>query len=180
MTGIKLLNKIPLAALLICAFYCGVSCVEETYPFTGEVNSNGINIRSDSTVTSKEICRVPKKTRLEVVSGLYGWYKVRLPEGAPCYIRKDMAKCTLTNQNEGTATQISKECQTARVIKENVNIRLAPNQASFILGKAGNEELLTIIREEGEWYKIAPTKNTFGWINNKFVTRVESASHAAK
>jgi len=66
------------------------------------------------------------------------------------------------------------------VIKENVNIRLAPNQTSFILGKAGNEELLTIIREDGEWYKIAPTKNTFGWINNKFVTRVESASHAAK
>ena len=125
--------------------------------FQGEINANNINIRSDSTVGSKIICIANKGEPVEVIRESYGWYKIRLPKTAPSFIKKNLV---------GLVDE-----KTAKVIKDNVNIRLRPDESSPILGKADKNEVINILEEREEWYKIEPLNNSFGWVNKKFVDK---------
>jgi uncharacterized protein YgiM (DUF1202 family) len=128
--------------------------------FQGEINANNINIRSDSRVGSKIICIANNGEPVEVIKESYGWYKIRLPKTAPSFIKKNLV---------GLVDE-----KTAKVIKDNVNIRLGPDESSPILGKADKNEVINIVEERGEWYKIEPLNNSFGWVNKKFVDKADT------
>ncbi len=128
--------------------------------FQGEINANNINIRSDSRVGSKIICITNNGEPVEVIKESYGWYKIRLPKTAPSFIKKNLV---------GLVDE-----KTAKVIKDNVNIRLNPSESSPILGKADKNEVINIVEERGEWYKIEPLNNSFGWVNKKFVDKADT------
>ncbi len=123
--------------------------------FLGEINANNIYVRSDSTVSSKIICTVNDGQPVAVVKELYEWYKIRLPKIAPSFIKKDLV--------------ILIDNKTAKAIKDSVNIRLNPDDSSPILGKLGKNEVIVIVENMGEWYKIEPINESFGWVNKKFV-----------
>jgi uncharacterized protein YgiM (DUF1202 family) len=126
-------------------------------PFTGTVNDNNINIRADSNTSSQIICNVPKGTEVEVLSEKYDWYKIKLPKNAALYVKKTLIE------------PIDKK--TGKVDKDNVNMRLAPNESSAILGRLDKAEIIAILEDTGEWYKILPNDKSFGWINKKFVDK---------
>lgn len=155
-------------ALFIClhflAFCFAIEPPFETFP--GVVNSNDINVRSDSNVSCQIICKIKRDTAVEVVAQKYGWYKIKLPEDAVCYVKKNLFE-PIGNK-------------TAKAIGTNINIRLAPNEASAILGKIDNTEIITILSDNGDWYGICPTGNTFGWIYKKFVNKVAAENIIAK
>ncbi len=142
------------------------SCFAQNVPFQGRINEDNINIRSDSTVASEIICRVNKDERVEVLSQLYGWYRIRLPKQTPVYVRKDMLECTNYSDNP------SMSCLNARALKDRINIRLKPDESSPIMGSLDKNEAVNIIKSAGDWYKIEPTQNTFGWISEIFVKEV--------
>jgi len=128
---------------------------DKTFLFQGEINANNINIRSDSTINSKIICIANRGEPVEVIRESYAWYKIRLPKRAPSFIKKNLVELIDT--------------KSAKVIKNNVNIRLGPDESSPILGKADKNEVINILSESGEWYKIEPLANSFGWVHSKFV-----------
>ncbi len=134
--------------------------------FQGEISANNINIRSDSTVSSKIVCIVEKGVPVEVVRESYEWCKIRLPKTAPSFIKKNLV--TLIDE------------KTAKVIKGNVNIRLEPYESSPILGRADKNEVINILQDRGEWYKIEPLNNSFGWVNKKFVNPASQEATAVK
>lgn len=148
---------------------------QELFPFQGEVNTNNINIRVDSTSASEVICTLNKNSKVEVLIELYNWYKIRLPKNAPCYIKKNMTDCINYKINDRPnplpEATTKKECQNAKIIKDRVNIRLKPNESSPILGIANKNETVNIITEKGEWYKIEPVQNSFGWAHKKFINK---------
>ncbi|MDD5255096.1 MAG: SH3 domain-containing protein [Candidatus Omnitrophica bacterium] len=158
------LNKvIPVGGLILCcmlAAYCPQARAESFKPFRGEVTSEGINVRADATTTSEIVCTLKKDEPFEVVAERYGWYKIRLPKPAPLYIRKDMLEPL-----EGKTYQVS---------KENVNLRLRPNESALILGKADRGEVLTVLEEKEGWYRITPVPNSFAWVHAKFVRKSEA------
>jgi len=141
-----------------------------TYPaenqpsWQGIINADSINIRSDSTVSSKIICKINKGAQVEVVQGLYDWYQIRLPKRAPSFIHKNLVLLL----GEGAA----------RVLKNNVNIRLSSDESSEILGQVNKNEVINIVGESGDWYKIEPVNNSFGWINKKFVDKYAGINKA--
>lgn len=139
--------------ILLCMI--AASLAENFKPFSGVVNEDNINIRSDSTVNAKIICTINKDQPLEVVAEKYGWYKVRLPKNAASFVRKDLV------------TPIDN--QTLKISKDKVNIRLQPNEESPILGQADKNEVVIISESKGQWYKIEPINNSFGWIYKKFL-----------
>lgn len=132
---------------------------QKPYSFQGEVNADNINIRSDSTTGSEVICKINKSECVDVLLELYNWYKIRLPKIAPSFIKKDFV--TLADNN------------TAKVIKDNVNIRLRSDTSSPILGKVNKGEVVNILEDKGDWYKIEPVANSFGWIHKSFVNKLE-------
>ncbi|MCX5697191.1 MAG: SH3 domain-containing protein [Candidatus Omnitrophica bacterium] len=149
---------------IISFFFCLIlglgtlsSFADDSTPFRGKINSEDINIRSDSTVASEVVINLNKGDDVEVVGELYDWYKVRLPKGAPSYVSKGL-------------TEFLDE-KTVVVVKENVNVRLGPGESSSILGKTNKGEVLTVEATEGDWLKIKPLNNSFGWVNKMFVTR---------
>ncbi len=167
----RLISTISVVLLLIIFIPLGLSCLAQNehyesptiqseykpFLFQGVINADNINIRSDSTVNSKIICKVNKGSLIEVVRKLYDWYKIRLPKTAPSFIKKDLV--------------IFIGDKTAKVLKDNVNIRLFPSESSWILGRANKNEVVNILQEQEEWYKIEPVNNSFGWIHQNFVDK---------
>lgn len=134
---------------------------EEFHSFKGKVTADNINIRSDATVSAQIIYAVSKRDTLEAVSELYDWYKVRLPSGAPAFIKKNLVTII--------------EPKIAQVTRDRVNIRLKPDESSNIIGKTNKNERVSILEDMGEWYKIKPVDNSFGWIHKKFLERIPEA-----
>jgi len=158
-----MLKNNAIRALILCCILaaCRTEAYAESFrPFQGEVVSEGINVRADATTTSEIVCTLKKDEPFEVVAERYGWYKIRLPKPAPLYIRKDMLEPL-----EGKTYQVS---------KENVNLRLRPNESALILGKADRGEALTVLEEKEGWYRIIPPPNSFAWVHAKFVRKTEA------
>ncbi|MFH0935469.1 MAG: SH3 domain-containing protein [Candidatus Omnitrophota bacterium] len=76
------LHRIPAAIILILLFFSPISA-EEDFPFRGVVKEDGINIRSDSTVSSKVIGSARKGQEVTVIRQAYDWYKIRFPLDTP-------------------------------------------------------------------------------------------------
>lgn len=163
-----LINKLLLAILLFSFISLSNSQAEDFKSFYGEVNTDNINIRCDATINSQIICKVNKGEFTKVVSEFYEWYKIRLPKDAPSFIKKDLVAIEdKMNQVE----DIKQGKQIAKVIKENVNIRLLPSESAAIIGKVNKNEIVNILKDEGNWYKITPPDNSSGWIHKKFVNK---------
>lgn len=157
----RLTNK--QSGIVICVFLFILSLylplwAQDTAGFKYEVNANSINIRSDSTTSAQIICMVNKGDSVYLVRESYGWYKIRLPSSAPAFISKSLV--TIIDNSS------------ARVAKDKVNVRLTPNTSSAIIGKLNIDTVVKVLEDQGEWYRIEPTDNCYGWINKKFVNKV--------
>ncbi|MFZ2385269.1 MAG: SH3 domain-containing protein [Candidatus Omnitrophota bacterium] len=148
---------------------------DKEFPFTGEVAADGINLRADSTTTAEIICRLEKGAVVEVLSGLYGWYKVCLPDTAPSYIRADM----VSPVEEVTANFTPQEPAAPRfnalkVERDRVNIRLRPDEASPIIGRVSRNEILNFTGSQNNWYRIKPIAGSYGWVHSSFIRKVQA------
>jgi SH3-like domain-containing protein len=165
--------KCFLILLVFCFGLSGFLHAESFTAFTGQINGNGINVRVDSTVGSELICTLARGELVEVVRESYDWYKIRLPKEAPAYIKKDLLECNNFSRNNLNPdfTAQSGKCLSATVIKDKVNIRLAPSESSWILGKVDKATVVNVVGEEKGWYKIHPVFQSYGWVNKKFINK---------
>ena len=160
--------------LFMLPFLCGVSFAQVFSAFLGEINSDDINVRSDSTVGSETVCILNKGDIVEVIAELYEWYKVRLPKNSHSYIKTSFLECINYKTSQPLApssTETKKDCLSAKLLRDRVNVRLHPNASSKILGVIDRNEVVNILGEEGEWSKIEPVANSFGYINKLFVSK---------
>ncbi|MCX5701540.1 MAG: SH3 domain-containing protein [Candidatus Omnitrophica bacterium] len=132
--------------------------VRECESFQAEVNANNINVRVDSTANSEAICKVNKGDTLEVILELYDWYKITLPKTAPLFIRRDLISFI--------------DNKTAKVSKDNVNVRLRADESSPILGELNKDTTVNVLDDKNDWCKIEPADNTFGWIHKNFLNKI--------
>ena len=154
-----MINRAFIVALFILIqFNLHSLSAQESLLFQGEITGNNINVRSDSTVSSEIICTVNKGDLVGVVSELYEWQKIRLPKNAPSFVKKSLVMLIGD--------------KTAKALKDNVNIRLHPNELSPILGRVNKDETIIVLGERGGWYRIEPVNNSYGWIHKKFVNKV--------
>jgi SH3-like domain-containing protein len=149
------------------ALLSGFSFVAAVFPadfavFTGQINADAVNVRVDATAGSMIACVLSKGQLVEVVSEVYGWYKIHLPKAAPSYIKKNLVECINT---------ASAKCFNAKVAGDRVNIRLGPSESSWILGKVDRLTVVNIMQDEGSWYKIEPVYQSYGWVNRKFINK---------
>jgi uncharacterized protein YgiM (DUF1202 family) len=162
------------SALFLCAvIYILVSPVtvlcQQEFSFQAEVNSANINLRSDSTASSGIIAVLNKGERLEVMLESYGWYKVRLPQRIPVFIKAGLVECIMPEQGvSGNPT-----CLSAKVLRDRVNIRASASEGAAIVGVADKNEVINVLGEAGGWFRIEPTRNSFGWVHAKFLSKAQ-------
>lgn len=142
--------------------------------FCGEIKAKNINVRLDATTTAAVLAVLEKGEWVEVVLERYDWYKIRLPKSLPVYIKKNLADCTKYTKDSSLLSTGSaiKQCLSAKVSANRVNIRAKPSESAPIVGIAAKDEIVNIISEPGDWYKIKPTQNSFGWVHKKFIHKV--------
>ncbi len=168
--------KYSLKSLSLALFFFA-SCAGFTYAqdsqFSGEINSNGINLRTDATTTSVILSVLEKGERVEVVLEQFGWYKVRLPKTVAVYVKKKLASCIKSEETQTilAPSAQAKECCSAKILGDRVNIRSKPSESAPIVGIADKNEIVNVISESGGWYKIEPIQNSFGWVNKKFIDK---------
>ncbi len=141
------------------AAYLAVVCLAfpaQAQYSSGIVNSDDINIRSDSNISSALIAKLSKGQRVEILLEKYDWYKIRLPRYAPAYVKKQFVE--ISQQHK------------AKINAKNVNIRLTPSDSAAIIGKSQKDESIEVMAESGQWYKIEPVINSFGWAHKQFIT----------
>lgn len=171
-SAVLLLTGFTLLTLSLFLFF-DTSFAQNTYLFQGEVNSDNINVRSDSTSSALVICTVKKGERLDVLLELYDWYKIRLPKNSPSYVKKALAECF-------NFAQDSKACLNAKILKDRVNVRLKPSESSPVIGKITKDEVVNVLGERENWLKIEPVANSSGWIHKKFVNKFSAQEKSVK
>jgi len=151
-------------------------------PFIGEINSSGINLRSDATAASAILSVLEKRERVEVVLEQFGWYKIRLPKNVAVYVKKKLAACINSSESQGilSTNPEAKQCLSAKILGDRVNIRAKPSESAPIVGIADKNEIVNVISETGGWYKIEPIQNSFGWVNKKFIDQASSSTQERK
>lgn len=158
-------------ALILCLFcFSGLALAqaENFAAFSGQSSAAAINVRVDSTVGAEVICVLAKGEVVEVVREAYDWYKIRLPKTAPAYIKKELLECLALPADLVSSPQ---KCLSAQVIKDRVNVRLKPTETSWILGKIAKSTVVNIVADEGDWYRIQPVYQCYGWVNKKFINK---------
>ncbi len=142
---------------------------QEKFPFFGEVNTEDINVRSDSTTTSLGVFSLKKGQQVEVFSEFFEWYKIYIPEYVSVYVSSGYAECIKYKEDPESAV---KSCLSARITADRINIRSSPDKSGVILGSANKNEIVDVKGEKDGWYIIAPVRNTFGWVHKKFITKL--------
>lgn len=147
-------------------------------PFQGKINADDINIRTSSTINAQVICKARKGTQVFVVSQAYEWYKVQLPKNAAIFVNKIfLAPVSEKPASALTSAPLNNQPQpqSAKVIKDNVNVRLSASEKSSIIGKLNLDQAVTVLNITGDWAQILPVENSYGWVNQKFVDKIEPA-----
>ena len=124
-----------------------------------ETTEDEINIRVDSTVFSDSLGYISKGQILEIIEEKFDWYKIVLPKEFNCYISKKYVK------------KINDD--TVRTIASTVNLRSSPSLESQIIGQAPLNAEFHLIREGNDWFEIRGCNYAHGWVNKKFVHKVE-------
>jgi len=172
---LKYLLKSVIFMPVVLALSFGLVYAEDKTPFTGEINAKDINLRTDATTSSVVIATLKKGEQVEVVLESYDWYKVRLPKKVSVYIKMNLASCIKSTEvlplTRGVEPQVSR-CLSAKVSGDRVNVRLKPDESGSIVGIADKGEVVNVISETDNWYKIEPIQNSFGWVHKRFVNKV--------
>ena len=120
-----------------------------------EITADKLHLRTGLGTNFPAIMVLKKDDKLVVLREKSDWLEVKLPPNAPCWISKKMVEV--------------KEENKALVKDKSVNVRFASGLGSTnIIGQVTQGQSLTIIGEEGEWYKIEPPDNLTGWVNKKY------------
>jgi SH3-like domain-containing protein len=148
--------------------------------FCGSINAFDINVRADSTLNSEIVCILNKGDRVTVVKEFFEWYRIRLPKSAPSYVSVNLLECLPEDTGAPVQTPIplkEKPCRSARVLGDNVNIRLKPEGGARILGKLNRNTIVNVSGQENSWYKIEPVENSYAWVHKKFVNKCPSENN---
>jgi|GEM_PF-833033 len=137
-------------SFVICS--CAISFADEQhgFPFIGKVKDDNVNIRAGASQNFEILAKANTDDLLYVSELAYGWYKIRLPKSAHCYVAKDF---------------IEKKSDAAVSRAAGLNLRAKPNKESSIVGQLKKGDKITIASEDLEgWYEILPTESSFGWV----------------
>jgi hypothetical protein len=138
------------------------------YSFVGEVNTDGVVLRSGANESDYGVMKLAKGTRLTVVGLRFDWLKVEPPEGAFCVV----SQAFVNRQGDGRVGRINAKGAVVRIgsVLSGQKHR-APMQLDV-------DDTVQILAEEQEYYRITPPKGVYMYVDKRFVDPVRRADAA--
>lgn len=137
---------------------------------TGTISGTDVYVRAmPSKVEGYPCLKLSAPAKVEVVEEKDGWLKILPPEGAFSLVSKDYVK-TDAAAKVGT------------VAGANVQVRagsdLMPSRTDCLQIKLNSGDKLTLLGEQGRFYKVAPPAGTFLYISGQYVTKPDGVAYA--
>ncbi|MBI6039950.1 SH3 domain-containing protein [Clostridium perfringens] len=157
----------------------------ETTQKTGIVNvSSSLNVRSGASTSSKVIGSLSGNSKVTIVGEEGAFYKIEY-KGSHGYVAKEYIKDITGsgNNNQGTTTTPEKPStpeatqKTGIVnVSSSLNVRSGASTSSKVIGSLSGNSKVTIIGEEGAFYKIE-YKGSHGYVAKEYIKDITGSSN---
>ncbi|MFH0790352.1 MAG: SH3 domain-containing protein [Candidatus Omnitrophota bacterium] len=126
--------------------------IESTFvPVYAGVLADRVNIRAGCGTNFEVLGQLDKAVNVEVLGKQNGWFKIKLPEGIFGFVRKDYVDIDKVTANK-------------------LYVRAGAGLNYNSLGTLEKGQSVSIVKQEGDWLKIVPPDNCFGWVREDFLS----------
>ncbi|MFC1631785.1 SH3 domain-containing protein [Candidatus Omnitrophota bacterium] len=109
-----------------------------------------VNIRSGQGLNFEILGQLNKYARVIVTGEEFGWYRVKLPQQAKCFVRQDYLNANVV------ATDL-------------LRVRAGAGTNFNVLGLLKKGQTVRIIKPVGDWQMILPPEGCVGWIKKDYL-----------
>ncbi|MGU8284624.1 SH3 domain-containing protein [Clostridium perfringens] len=152
---------------------------------TGIVNvSSSLNVRSSASTSSKVIGSLSGNTKVTIVGEEGAFYKIEY-KGSHGYVAKEYIKDVTESNNSNQGTQTPEKPSTPEStektgivnVSSSLNVRSSASTSSKVIGSLSGNTKVTIVGEEGAFYKIE-YKGSHGYVAKEYVKDVTESSNS--
>ncbi|WP_415334002.1 SH3 domain-containing protein [Clostridium perfringens] len=152
---------------------------------TGIVNvSSSLNVREGASTSSKVIGSLSGNTKVTIIEEEGAFYKIEY-KGSHGYVAKEYVKDVTesNNSNQGTQTpeKPSNPESTEKTgivnVSSSLNVRSSASTSSKVIGSLSGNTKVTIVGEEGSFYKIE-YKGSHGYVAKEYVKDVTESNNS--
>ncbi|MGU8470079.1 SH3 domain-containing protein [Clostridium perfringens] len=152
---------------------------------TGIVNvSSSLNVREGASTSSKVIGSLSGNTKVTIVGEEGAFYKIEY-KGSNGYVAKEYVKDVTESNNSNQGTQTPEKPSTPETTKKtgivnvssSLNVRERASTSSKVIGSLSGNSKVTIVGEEGAFYKIE-YKGSHGYVAKEYVKDVTESNNS--
>ena len=152
---------------------------------TGIVNvSSSLNVRERASISSKVIGSLSGNTKVTIVGEEGAFYKIEY-KSSHGYVAKEYVKDVTENSNSNQGTQTpekpsnpeSNEKTGIVNVSSSLNVRERASTSSKVIGSLSGNTKITIVGEEGAFYKIE-YKGSHGYVAKEYVKDVTESNNS--
>ncbi|XZL44577.1 SH3 domain-containing protein [Clostridium perfringens] len=152
---------------------------------TGIVNvSSSLNVREGASTSSKVIGSLSGNTKVTIVGEEGAFYKIEY-KGSHGYVAKEYVKDVTESNNSNQGTQTSEKPSTPEStektgivnVSSSLNVREGSSTSSKVIGSLSGNTKVTIVGEEGEFYKIE-YKGSHGYVAKEYIKDVTESNNS--
>ncbi|HII4463154.1 TPA: SH3 domain-containing protein [Clostridium perfringens] len=152
---------------------------------TGIVNvSSSLNVRSSASTSSKVIGSLSGNTKVTIIGEEGAFYKIEY-KGSHGYVAKEYVKDVTESNNSNQGTQTPEKPSTPENtektgvvnVSSSLNVREGASTSSKVIGSLSGNTKVTIVGEEGAFYKIE-YKGSHGYVAKEYVKDVTESSNS--
>ena len=152
---------------------------------TGIVNvSSSLNVRSSASTSSKVIGSLSGNTKVTIVGEEGAFYKIEY-KGSHGYVAKEYVKDVTESNNSNQGTQTPEKPSTPEStektgivnVSSSLNVREGASTSSKVIGSLSGNTKITIVGEEGAFYKIE-YKGSHGYVAKEYIKDVTESNNS--
>ncbi|SQG39099.1 SH3 domain-containing protein [Clostridium perfringens] len=152
---------------------------------TGIVNvSSSLNVREGASTSSKVIGSLSGNTKVTIVGEEGAFYKIEY-KGSHGYVAKEYIKDVTESNNSNQGTQTPEKPSTPEStektgivnVSSSLNVREGASTSSKVIGSLSGNTKVTIVGEEGEFYKIE-YKGSHGYVAKEYIKDVTESNNS--
>ena len=152
---------------------------------TGIVNvSSSLNVRSSASTSSKVIGSLSGNTKVTIIGEEGAFYKIEY-KGSHGYVAKEYVKDVTENNNSNQGTQTPEKPSTPEStektgivnVSSSLNVREGASTSSKVIGSLSGNTKVTIVGEEGAFYKIE-YKGSHGYVAKEYIKDVTESNNS--
>ncbi|MDT9346960.1 SH3 domain-containing protein [Clostridium perfringens] len=152
---------------------------------TGIVNvSSSLNVREGASTSSKVIGSLSGNSKVTIVGEEGAFYKIEY-KGSHGYVAKEYVKDVTESNNSNQGTQTPEKPSTPESTKKtgivnvssSLNVREGASTSSKVIGSLSGNSKVTIVGEEGAFYKIE-YKGSHGYVAKEYVKDVTESNNS--